>query len=141
MSRLAPPAHRSSILALVLLAATAGAASVGHTQQVAGSIGVSLTILQPTVVAPPRVTGFEVRDGIARIETTLPAPARTSQLVMSRIASSASAYTPEAERPTLVMPSSGVIRMRHRVSLPRDRRADRAPPTALRVEYLIFAGT
>jgi hypothetical protein len=39
------------------------------------------------------------------------------------------------------MPSSAATRLRYRVSVPRDRHADRAPPTALRVEYLIVAGT
>jgi len=141
MPPLAPAARRSWIIAVVLLAATGGAASVGHTQQVTGSIGASLTILEPTVVSPPHVTAFDVRDGIVRIETTLPTSARTSQLVMSRISSAVTPCTPEVQRPTLVTPSSAATRVRYRVCVLHDRRAAGAPPAVLRVEYLIVAGT
>jgi hypothetical protein len=142
MSRLSPSARRSRILAVVLLAATGGVASVGRTQQVPGSIGASLSILEPAAAAPPRVTGFDVgRDGIARIETILSPSPRASRLVMARISSSATRFTPELQPPTLVTPSSAATRASYRVRVPRDRPTDRTRPTELRVEYLIVPGT
>ena len=138
-------AYRSWVLAAALVVATGGGAAVGRTQQVAGSIGVALTILEPVATPPLRVTGFDLgRDGLGRIETTLPASAQTSLLVMARVASSTTGYAPETQPPTLVAPSSGVTRVRYLVNVGRDRRAGRARegPTELRVEYLIVvAGT
>ena len=142
MSLLSPSGRRSSILAVLLLAVTGGVASVGRGQQVTSSIGASLTILEPAGLAPPRVTGFDVgRDGIAHIETMLSPLPRASQLVMARIWSSATPFTPELQPPTLVTPSSAATRVHYRVPVGRDRRTDRARPTELRVEYLIVAGT
>jgi len=142
MSRLSPSARRSRILAVVLLATTGGVASVGRTQQVTGSIGASLTILEPTAAAPPRIAGFDVgRDGIARIETILSPSPRVSRLVMARISSSGTPFTPELQPTTLVTPSSAATRVSYRVRVPRDRPTDRTRPTELRIEYLIVLGT
>lgn len=141
MSRLSPSARRSRILAVVLLGTTS-VASVGRTQQVTGSIGASLTILEPAAAAPPRVTRFDIsRDGIARIETILSPSPRASQLVMARISSSGTPFTPELQPPTLVTPSGAATRVSYRVRVPRDRPTDRTRPTELRVEYLIVPGT
>ena len=139
MSRRSLSACRSWILAAALVSATGGVASVGRTQQVPGSIGASLTILEPIATPGLRVTGFDVgRDGIARIETTVSSSVRTSQLVMARIWSSTAGFTPEQQPPMLVAPSSGALRTRYRVSIARERR-DHGRPTELRVEYLIVA--
>jgi hypothetical protein len=140
MSRRSPSACRSWILAAALVAATGGVASVGRSQQVFGSIGVSLTILEPIAAPGLRVTGFDVsRDGIAGIETTVSSSVRTSQLVMTRIWSSTAGFALEHQPPVLVAPSSGALRTRYRVSIARERRRDHARPTELRVEYLIVA--
>ena len=134
-----PSARRSWILAAVWVAATGGVASVGRTQQVSGSIGVSLTILEPVAAPGLRVTRFDVsRDEVARIETTVSSSVRTSQLVMTRIWSSSAGFTPEQQPPMLVAPSSDALRARYRVSIARERR-DHGRPTELRVEYLIVA--
>jgi hypothetical protein len=140
MSRRSPSVSRALLLAAALIAATGGAASVGRSQQVAGSIGASLTILEPTPAPQPQVTRIDLgRDGVARIETMLPASARTSHLVIARVSSSTTGFTPEPQPPVLVAPSGGVTLMRYLVSVRRDRRADQAPLTELRVEYLIVA--
>jgi hypothetical protein len=115
---------------------------VGRTQQVSGSIGASLTIPPPAAAPLWRVTELDVaRDGIARIETTLPSPAATSQLVMARVSSSTAGFTPEPQPPTLVPPASSGVRLHHVVKVKRDRRAPAPLPVELRVEYLIVAGT
>jgi hypothetical protein len=139
MSNLSPPAFRSRILAAALVVATGGAASVGRTQQVTGSIGATLTIIEP--VAAPRflVSGFDVgRDGVARFETTIPLALRTPPLVIARVSSSTD-FTPEAPASVLIAPASGATRLRYLVRVGRDRRADHTRPTELRVEYLIVA--
>jgi len=140
MSRRSPSAHRSWILAAALVAATGGLASVGRTQQVAGSIGASLTILEPISAPELRVTGVDVdRDGFAQIETTLATSTRTSQLVMARLSSPTIAFTPAQRPPMLVAPSRPAARARYFVNVGRDRRTDRARPTELRFELLIVA--
>ena len=142
MSRRSPSTYRFWILSAALVAATGGAASVGRTQQVCGSIGASLTILPAAAAPQPRVTELDVaRDGIARIETTLPSSAATSQLVMARVSSSATGFTPEPQPPALVPPASSGVRLHHVVKVKRDRRAPAPLPVELRVEYLIVAGT
>jgi hypothetical protein len=142
MSNRSPSTHRSWILSAALVAATGGAASVGRTQQVSGSIGVSLTILPPIAGPQPRVTEFDIgRDSVTRIGATLPSSALTSQLVMVFVSSSSTEFTPEPQPSTLVPPSSSAVRMLHLVKVKRDRRTPAAQPMALRVEYLIVAGT
>jgi hypothetical protein len=138
-----PTIHRSRVLAAALIAATGGAASVGRTQQVVGSIGVSLTIFEPISALQPRVTRIDLgRDGIARIETMFPASTRTSQLVMARVSSSTTGFATVPQPPMLIAPSSGARRVRYLVSVGGDGRADRAQPRELRVEYLVVvAGT
>ena len=140
MSHRSPSACRSWTLAAALVAATGGAASVGRTQQVIGSIGVSLTIREPIAAPELRVTGFDVdRDGIARIETTLATSTRTSQLVMTRLSSPTTAFTPVPQPPMLVAPSRSAARARYLVNVGCEHRTDRARPTELRVEFLIVA--
>ena len=129
------------MLAVTLIVATSGAATVSRAQPVASSIGASLTILQPLATQPVRVTGFSLgRDGVARIETTAPTSAQASQLVMTRISNSATGLAPEPQVPELLPPSSATARIRYLVNV------GRAPPTPvarrleLRVEYVIVAG-
>jgi hypothetical protein len=130
------------ILAATLIVATSGAPSVGRSQQVAGSIGVSLTILQSIASQSIRVTSFSVdRNGVARLETTVPASARTSQLVMTRISSSSTGVASEVQPSALVPPSSTELRLGYLVHLGRVPRNARARRVELRVEYLTVAGT
>lgn len=76
---------------------------MGRTQQVGGSIGVSLTILEPVAETQPRVIAFDVdRAGIVHIESTLPTSARTSRLVMARVSSSTNGIAAEPQLPMLV---------------------------------------
>ncbi len=140
MSNRPPSLRRYWFLAAALLVATGGAASVGRTQQVTGSIGASITILEPVAAPSLRVTGLDVgRDGTARIETLLPPSSSTSQLVMASVSSSTPGFTPMPQPPVLVTPSSGETRMRYLVRIGRDRQADTTRPMALRVQYLIVA--
>jgi hypothetical protein len=124
-----------------LAGATGGVASVGRTQQVAGSIGASITILQPIAGQPVRVTGFSVdRNGVARLETTMPTSARTSQLVMTRVSSSTMDIAREPLASTLV-PSDTASRMRFLVNVGRAAEGADQRRLELRVQYLTIAGT
>ena len=144
---------RTIALAASIVVATSGSAAVGHTQQVTGAIGVSLVILQPVASQPVRVTRFSLgSDGVVRLETTVPTSARTSQIVMTRVASSSTGFAPELQAPTYVPASSADSRMRCHVRIahviPSERSESRdphvpvsAPTLELRVEYLTVAGT
>ena len=137
-----PSICRTLVLAAAIIGATGSAASVGRTQQMIGTIGASLTILQPVASQPIRVTGFTVdRDGVARVEMTVPSSARTSQLVMTRVTTSATGFVPEPQPPMLVPRSSADSRVRCHVRVVRDLRAAYTRPLELRVEYLTVAGT
>jgi hypothetical protein len=140
MSHRAPSVRRPWLLAAALIVTTGGAASVGRTQQVAGAIGVSLTILEPISAPPLRVTRVDLEgDGAARIETMLPASTKTSQLVMVRVSSSTTGFAPEPQPPVRIASSSDVTRVRCRVSVGRNRTTKGGRPTELRVEHLIVA--
>ena len=140
MSSLSPSPLRSWILAAALVVATGGAASVGRTQQVSGSIGATLTILEPVTAPEFLVSGFDVgRDGVARFETTIPRAPRTPALLIARVSSSTTDFTPEAPARVLIAPTSGATRLHFRVGVGRDRRTDPGRPAKLRVEYLIVA--
>jgi hypothetical protein len=152
MSERSPSIRRTIVLAASIIVATGGSAAVGHTQQITGAIDVSLVILQPVASQPVRVTGFAVgSDGMAHLETTVPTSARTSQVVMTRVASSFTGFAPEPQPPTLVPPSSANSRLRCHVRafvIPSARSESKdlhptasAPPIQLRVEYLTVAGT
>jgi|SRR4051794_26846144 hypothetical protein len=146
-----PPRRRLSILIAASIAVTGGAASLARAQQVTGSIGTSLTILAP-IAAQPRVTGFELgRDGVVRIEGTVPdlagaqrggsAAGGMSELVLARVSSSAVAFTADAQPPASLGASGGEQRLLHVVKLRRAARALDTQRVELRVEYVIFAGT
>jgi hypothetical protein len=146
-----PSLRRLCSLAAAVIAATGGGASVGRTQQVAGSIGASLTILA-SIGAPPRITGFHVgRDGAVRIEATLPdspgvrseegGSARAAPLVMVRVSRAGGPFTPDAQPYLSLAPSQGEQHLLHVMKLNRLPRAIDIRSTELRVEYLIVAGT
>ena len=132
---------RYGILAAAIVAATGGIASVGRSQQLSGSIGASLTILAPIAAPPLRVVRFDVgSDGVARLETTLPSAGRMSQVVMVRASDVSAGSMSELHPAPLVSSSSGVMRTQYRITIGRGG-SDLSPPTAVRVEYLIVAGT
>jgi len=134
--------YRCRILAAALLAATSGLASVGQTQQLSGSIGVSLTIQQPVASQPMRVTGFSVdRSGVTRLETTIPTAARASQVVMVRVSSAARDVAPDSQQPVLVPPADTAMRLHLLLNVGRATPNGAQRRLGLRVEYLTVAGT
>jgi len=138
MSPRSPSFCRFWFLAAAFVAATAGGASVGRSQQAVGSIGASLTILEPVAAPPLRITRLDIGpDGVAHIETMLPGTRRTSQIVMTRVSSSTTGFAPQPPLP--VTPSGSAMRVRHQPSIGADRRSDAVRSTELRVEYLIVA--
>ena len=138
MSHRSPSFCRFWFVAAAFVAATGGGASVGRSQQVVGSIGASLMILEPVAAPPLRITGLDIGpDGVAHVETMLPSSRRTSQIVMARVSSSTTGFAPQP--PLLVAPSGRATRVRHQLSIGRDRRSDAVRPTEVRVEYLIIA--
>ena len=146
MSRRSPPTRRVWIVAVAVLAATGSAASVARTQQVAGSIGASLTILEPIAASLPPVTAFSLGgDGVARIETTVPESSRPSPLVMMRVASSPTEPAPPPPLPMYFVPIHQSARARCLLNIGRGEKVGRDDRTAgvrprtLRVDYLIVA--
>lgn len=146
-----PSLRRLCILAAALIAATGGGASVGRTQQVAGSIGASLTIVA-SIAAPPRITGFDLgRDGVVRIEATLPdshgvrseeaGSTGAPPLVMVRVSRAGSSFIPDAQPFLSLAPAQGEQHLLHVMKLNRVPRALDTRWVELRVEYLIVAGT
>jgi len=141
MSNRSPSICRCRVLAAAMVAATGGVASVGRTQQLAGAIGASITILQPIAGQPVRVTSFSVdRNGVARLETTIPTWARTSQLVMTRVSSSTKDVVREPSASALV-PADTALRMRFLVNVGRAPEDTDPRQLELRVQYLTVAGT
>ena len=95
-------ALRCALLAATLLAATPQWAR-SQNLQAGGSIGVSLTILQPVATRPVQLLAFSVdRSGIARIETSVPVTGPASQVVMTSVSSSTSDFVPVAQAPVLI---------------------------------------
>jgi hypothetical protein len=134
---------RAMLLAMLALAVAAQRTAAQH---VGGSIGVSLTVLQPVGSRAVEVTGFQVgRDGTASLRTTPPTTAQVSQVVMTRISSSASGFVPAMQAPTLLRADhSADARERelsYRVDVGRPH-TDGAPrDVQLRIEVLTVAGT
>jgi hypothetical protein len=117
-------------------------------QRVGGSIGVSLTILEPVTTRGVEVTGFRVdKDGRATLETTAPTTGQTSQLVMARVSSSANGFQPVEQAPVLVAgerrdaPARAASRMSYRVDVGGAGAAGAGRDVQLRIEYLAVAGT
>lgn len=130
-----------TVLAAALLALAPERASA---QRVGGSIGVSLTVLEPVAASAAEVTALRIgRDGIALVETTVPTSGPTSQLVMARVTSSAGGA---AARPAPVVPRAlGVAaegaRIGHRIDVGRAAASAATRDVQLRIEYLAVAGT
>jgi hypothetical protein len=134
----------TSLAALALLAAATP--SLAGAQRVGGSIGVSLTILQPVATQAVRVTGFSIdENGVARLETTAPTSGEVSQLVMASVASSTNGFARVRQAPVIlrgVGASTGAARrMSYLVNVGRTSPVTSQRDVELRVEYLAVAGT
>lgn len=122
------------------------APSVASGQRVGGSIGVSLTILEPVATRAVEVTGLRLRrDGTAVFQTTAPTAAQASQIVMTRVSSSTNGFVPVGQAPTLLRGAgdadSAAQQMSYRVDVGRAATADAPRDVQLRIEYLAVAGT
>jgi hypothetical protein len=127
-------------LAIALVLSLASGSTAGA-QQAGGSIGVALTVLQPVGTQTVRLAAFSVDgNGVARFETTAPATARATQLVMTSVSSSTTGFVPQQQRPALVA-GNGASRLSYVVNVGRSPRHDDARPVELLVEYLTVAGT
>ena len=136
----------------LLVALISGSPATAHAQRAGGSIGVSLTILEPLATRAIEVTGFRLgRDGRVTLETTAPTAGRISQLVMARVSSSANGFQPVEQPPVLLGGERGgegavaldarAQRMSHRVDVGRAAPGAEAREVQLRIEYLVVAGT
>ena len=131
-----------AVVLVVSLPATAAA------QRVAGSIGVSLTVLEPVASHAVQVTGLRLeRNGTAVVETTPPTSGKVSQVVMTRVSSSANGFAPANQVPALVggtpaeaRDAVGARRLSHRVDIGRVA-GDGPRDVQVRIEYLAVAGT
>ena len=145
-----PLSLRSTPLPMLALAAILAGVLPANAaaQRVGGSIGVSLTILEPVTTRGVEVTGFRVdKDGRATLETTAPTTGQTSQLVMARVSSSANGFQPVEQAPVLVAgdrrdaAASAASRMSYRVDVGGAGAAGAPRDVQLRIEYLAVAGT
>jgi hypothetical protein len=134
---------RASLLAtLVLAVAPRGAMA----QRAGGSIGVSLTVLQPVGTRAVEVTRFSVaRDGTASLRTTAPTTAPVSQLVMTRISSSANGFVSTMQAPALLRGDGAADvaerELSYQFDVGRSSPTDAPHDVRLRVEFLTVAGT
>jgi hypothetical protein len=133
----------ASLLAAVVIVV---APDVASSQRAGGSIGVSLTVLQPVASHPVEITGFHVnRDGTATLRTTAPTTSRVSQLVMARVSSSASGFVAADQAPVVVRGLDSAERdareLSYRVDVGQPTTSGTARDVQLRIEYLTVAGT
>jgi hypothetical protein len=141
----------TTTLAALIALAMVGLPMRAQGQRVGGSIGVSLTVLEPVTTQSVEVTDFRVdRAGTATLETTAPTSGLASQVVMTRVASSANGFVPVRLAPVLLRgarsanaeSSSGTRRMRYLVDVGQVASEAGTPrDVELRIEYLAVAGT
>ena len=136
------PLCRSARVAVLAIALLAGLGAEARSQRAGGSIGVSLTILQPLSTQPVQVVGFDVdRNGLATLQTTSPATAPVSQIVMASVEreSPTGAVTRQDGAPTTTMVASPALR--YVVDLGAPRAVAARETVQLRLRYLTVAGT
>jgi hypothetical protein len=145
-----PDRSHSMLRSMTLFAALAlfGATpSLVRAQRVGGSVGVSLTILQPVATQAVRVTSFSVdANGVARLETTAPTSGETSQLVMASVASSTNGFARVRQAPAVLRgagtaTADAARRMSYLVNVGEPGSATQRRDVELRIEYLAVAGT
>jgi hypothetical protein len=125
-----------------LLLLTAGTVTA---QNVGGSIGVSLTILQPVTTQAVQIVGFNVdRTGMATVETTSPVTGAATQLVMTNVSSSSSRFVPQQQASSLVrgeQQQRTPARISYQVNVGKHVHGVDREPVQLLVQYLAVAGT
>jgi hypothetical protein len=135
-------ARRASRIALTAAGLLVALGSAASGQRVGGSIGVSLTVLQPVSTQAVRIVGFGVdRSGLATVETSAPSTASVSQIVMASVSDGSGVSSPAvpARRApaTNGSPSVGYVVDLGAVARPEAARQ----PVQLRLQYLTVAGT
>jgi hypothetical protein len=135
------PTTRTTLLATALLLGL-GSAAHGQSLRAGGSIGVSMTILQPVATQSVRVVGFDVdRNGLATVETTAPMTGPVSHIVMASVSGGANgasvAMPARAGVPVAASPRPSYVVDLGRVA----RQSATGQPIQLRVQYLTVAGT
>ena len=149
MNARTPDAHRRTYVTLgALVAAIVSGVlpRVASAQQVTGSIGVALTVLPPVAPQSVRITSLRIgRDGMATLRATVQTTSGASELVMTRLSSSADGLVSVRQLPVVARrPSATDLAARevdYRIDV--ERAADGAAPrdVQLRLEYLVVAGT
>jgi hypothetical protein len=149
-------------IVIAMLAGARPEVASGQSMRTGGSMGVSLTILQPIATQPVQLLGFSVdRAGMATIETSAPVSGPASQVVMTSVSSSTSSFVPVLQAPTLVggrqraasgdaterdasgtSSASAPARFSYLIDLGKRDKASVGPrPVQLRIQYLAVAGT
>ncbi|MDB4883558.1 MAG: hypothetical protein JWL95_2324 [Gemmatimonadetes bacterium] len=133
---------QSAIVTAMSLSAHPGLAMAQATPA-SGSIGVSLTILQPVATRAVELLGFSVdRAGMARFQTSAPVSGPASQVVMTTVSSSLSSFAPAQQAPTLVGTQAAPTTFSYLVHVGTpDRAAVGQRPVIVRIQYLAVAGT
>jgi hypothetical protein len=123
-----------------------------HAQNVNGALAVSATILRPAPSTEARLTAFTVgRDGVARLETTVPIATSASQIVMWSVSSSTNGFVPVAQPPMRIqaarrgepgLPTTTRLRFGIDLGGTSNAPADSSMrDVTVRVHYLIVPGT
>lgn len=133
-------------LAAALVLSIAARPADVRAQNVTGSIGVSLTVLQPVATESVELLGVEVdRAGMATIAMTAPVSGPASQLVMTSVASSTTSFVAVQQAPSIIRArgaAGGPARLHYLVEVgPGDRAASEQRPVEVRIKYLAVAGT
>ena len=115
-------------------------------QRVGGAMDVSLTVLPSVATRAVKVTAFHIgRDGTASLRTTAPMAAQASQVVMSRISSSANGFMPVSRAPALLRGgrAAGAVEreLSYQVDVGRAGSGGAPRDIQLRIELLTVAGT
>jgi hypothetical protein len=119
---------------------------VASSQQMTGSLGVSLTVLAP--VGPPQVRIMSLGidpDGMATLHATVPTRSGASRLVITRASSSADGFVSVRLLPLDVRRTSAAPlatrEVAYRIEVGPSSNGDARRDVQLRLEYLMVAGT
>ena len=135
-----------TLATLLAAIATGVLPRVASAQRVAGSLGVALTVLPPVASQAVTITGFRIdRDGMASFRASVPTTSGSSQLVMTRVSSSADRFVSVRLLPDVVRrpiaTDTAARDMAYRIEVIRSPDGDAPHEVHLRVECLVVAGT
>ena len=135
-----------TLATLLATIATGVLPRVASAQRVAGSLGVALTVLPPVASQAVTITGFRIdRDGMASFRASVPMTSGSSQLVMTRVSSSADRFVAVRLLPDVVRRSIATEiatrEVAYRIEVIRSADRDAPHEVQLRVECLVVAGT